>query len=91
MDKEQAATVALQAAAYIFADRKALDGLMAVSGASADQLRDGLTEEAFLAGLLDYLLGDERLLLAFCQAADLAPDQPARAQAALMPGDGPAD
>ena len=91
MDREQAETVALQAAAYIFSNEKALNGLMAASGASAEQLRTGLADYVFLAGLLDYLLGDERLLVAFCQDQDLEPDQPARAQAALMPGERTAD
>lgn len=91
MEKEQAETIALKAAAHIFADEKALAGLMATSGVDPEQLRAGLADHAFLAGLLDYLLGNEALLLAFCEAADLAPDQPARAQAALTPGGEPWD
>ncbi|MDP6173948.1 MAG: DUF3572 family protein [Rhodospirillales bacterium] len=91
MNEKQAQTLALQAAAYIFADEKALDGLMAASGADGDQLRAGMADPAFLAGLLDYLLGNEPLLLEFCEAQEIAPGLPARAQAALMPMGEPLD
>ena len=36
-----------------------------------------------LAGVLDYILGDESLVLEFAEYAGIAPDAPARARSAL--------
>jgi hypothetical protein len=83
MTRERAETIALMATRFIFADERATAALMAQTGTTADDLRAHLGEAETLAGILDFLLGDERLLVAFAEAEDLDPSQPARARHAL--------
>ena len=55
------------------------------NGVSMEQWR----AYAPIGALLDFLLQDEKRLLAFCESIDLAPDKPARARALLPGGDIP--
>jgi len=71
---EQAETIALQAIAYIGANEYALNALMAQSGMGPDDLRENLTDPAFLAGIMDFLLADEGNLLAFCEEINCQPE-----------------
>jgi len=83
MTPEAAETVALQALAHVVGETEARERFLALSGADRATLRAEAGNAAFLAGVLDFVLGDEALLLAFCDAAGLAPETPARARAAL--------
>ncbi|MEN3977247.1 DUF3572 domain-containing protein [Emcibacter sp. SYSU 3D8] len=89
MNTDRAETVALQALAFLAADEQALDGFVHLTGLGLDQLRAAASNPEILAGVLDHLLQDEPLLLAFCEAADIKPDEPARARAYLPGGDLP--
>ena len=46
-------------------------------------IRDAASSPDFLAGVLEHMLGDESLLLAFADAAGLDPAEIARARSAL--------
>lgn len=70
---EAAETIALQAFAYIAADDQHLSRFVALTGTAPDQLSQELSSRAFLLGVLDHLLSDESLLLAFCGNAGLDP------------------
>lgn len=83
MTKDQAETIALQALAFIAADERALDALQAQSGMGMDDLRVAATDPAGLAGILDFMLQWEDLLMAFCDAHSLPPESPAQARQAL--------
>ena len=87
MKQEQAEVIALQAVAFIGADERALNGLMAQSGAGIDDLRNQINDPAFLAGVLDFLLSDESALLAFCGDVKLAPEFVVSARRALPGGE----
>ncbi len=87
MKQEQAETVALQAIAFIGADERAINALMAQSGIGVDDLREQITNPEFLAGILDFLLNDEGALLAFCEASDLAPEFVVKARRHLPGGE----
>lgn len=89
MKQEQAETIALQAVAFLGNDEAALRGFLAQSGMTEGDLKSALTEPDFLAGVLDYLLGHEPTLTAFCDDADLPYELPARARRALPGGDTP--
>lgn len=79
----------LQALAWMAGDAEVIGGLLAASGGDVGDLRARAAEPEFLGFVLDYLLSDESLLLAFCAASGVAPDRPARARAALPGGDLP--
>ncbi len=88
MRTDAAETIALKALAFVAADAEALRGFLATSGVQPAQLRGGAGDPDILAGVLDFLLGDERRLLRFCDESGLAPEAPARARASL-PGGAP--
>jgi hypothetical protein len=84
--REAAETLALQALAWIAAEPERLSGLMATTGLWPDEVSARATEPAFLGGVLDFLLGDEVQLLAFCTEMGVPPESPARLRAALPGG-----
>lgn len=90
MTPDQAETVALQALAWIAEDPDRLGSLLAETGLAPEEIRSQAANPAFLGGVLDFLLGDEAALLAFCAEASLEPTWPARARQSL-PGGGPGD
>jgi hypothetical protein len=46
-------------------------------------LREQLTNPSFLAGILDFMLSDEPLLLSFCEEQNIAPTLIVQARRAL--------
>lgn len=79
----EAEAVALQGVAWIIGDDDRRNRFMAITGCGADELRDRLTQPAFLGGVLDFLLADEPSLLAFCEQAGFPPDLPMQARMRL--------
>ncbi|TNE36068.1 MAG: DUF3572 family protein [Alphaproteobacteria bacterium] len=85
MNLEQSEILALKALTYIAGDEKALSWLMAETGLGpADLLRQAENPET-LAGVLDFLLGHENILIDFCNAEGMDSSQPARARR-YLPG-----
>ena len=81
--REAAETLAIQALAFIAEDPESLARFLAMSGLSIEQIRTASRQPGFLAGVLDHMLGDEKLLVAFAQSAGLDPVDVARAASAL--------
>jgi hypothetical protein len=77
--------VAIQALSFIAQEPERIGRFLALSGIGPESLRDAAREPRFLAGVLDYVAGDERLLLAFAAENGLVPDQVTRASALLAP------
>jgi len=85
---EQAQILALHALTFLAADPTHIAGFLTATGAEpADMRRFARTDEG-QAAVLDYLLSDETLLLAFVVAEGCAETDPARARHAL-PGQTP--
>ena len=80
---EDAQAVALQAVAFIAADEDLLPRFVALTGCGADEIRRRIGDPAFLGGVLDFVLADEPTLLAFAEAAGLAPETPMVARGKL--------
>lgn len=80
MNRDAAETIALQAAAFIFADDQARDGFLALTGAALEDVRDRLTGPDMQSGILEFLMMDEQRLLEFCEAEGLAPELPGQAR-----------
>jgi hypothetical protein len=71
--REAAETVAIQALSFIAAEPERLGRFLGITGIGPAQIRDAAREPGFLAGVLDYLAGDERLLTDFARETDHDP------------------
>lgn len=80
---EDAQAVALKAVAFIAADDELLPRFVALSGCGLEDIRQRISDAAFLGGVIDFILGDEPTLLAFVAAADLTPETPMLARMKL--------
>lgn len=89
LGRDQAETLGLQALGWLAGQEDLAGAFLGASGLSADDLKSRAGDPEFLGFVLDFLLGDEEALLAFCDASDLTPDRPMRARAALPGGDLP--
>ncbi|MCW9034039.1 MAG: DUF3572 domain-containing protein [Rhodospirillales bacterium] len=87
MKREQAETIALQALAFIAGEDRALEGLISQTGLGFEDMKAQVGDATFLAGVMDFTLSDESLLLAFCEAAELPPETPTQARRALPGGE----
>jgi hypothetical protein len=72
---EEAEVIALQVLGFLAADPERLQRFMDLSGLDVQAIRASATQTAFLAGLLDHLLGDESLLLIFAEEHGLRPER----------------
>jgi hypothetical protein len=81
--RETAETLAIQALAFIAEEPERLGAFLAASGIGPDAIRDAAREPGFLGGVLDHMLGNESLLVAFAGSAGLNPTSIARARRIL--------
>jgi hypothetical protein len=84
--QESAEVVALQALAWVAGDPDRLAAFLNMTGATADDLAQHATEPAFLGSILDFLLGEDALVIGFCDHQNLPYDTPLRARAELPGG-----
>ena len=77
---EEAEAVALKAIAFIASDEELLSRFVALTGCGADDIRQRISDLGLLGGVLDFVLADEPTLLAFAEAAELAPETPMAAR-----------
>jgi hypothetical protein len=71
--KKAAESLAIQALAFIAGDLERIGPFLAATGIGPEAIRDAARQPDFLAGVLDYLAGDEALLLGFARNADVNP------------------
>ena len=83
MNRDEAQSVAILALSYLTRDPDRLDRFTGWTGLAIDDLAQAVANPDMLGGVLDYLLGDETLLLEFVEDAGLAPEEPAQARQAL--------
>jgi Protein of unknown function (DUF3572) len=81
--REAAETLAIQALAFIAAEPERLEGFLGATGLTVDRLRESASTPDFLGGVLEHMLADESLLLAFADSAAIDPAEIARARRAL--------
>lgn len=70
---EDAEGLAVQALTFIACEPERLGRFLAMTGIAPDEIRAASGEPGFLAGVLEHLAGDERLLTAFAAEADVDP------------------
>jgi len=83
MAPEAAEALAIQALTFIAGDGERLGRFLATTGIGPAEIRAAAREPGFLAGVIDHLASDERLLLAFCSETGISPADFAKAHAAL--------
>lgn len=86
MSEEQAETIALQALSFLAQDEQLLERFLTSSGLRAEDLKKRLREPELLGGVLDTILGDDSVLLEFCNAVSLSPETLIKARQALPGG-----
>jgi hypothetical protein len=80
---EAAEQLAIQALSYIAGEPERLGGFLAITGIGPGEIRAAAREAGFLAGVLDYVAADERLLMEFAAEAGIDPASLEIARAAL--------
>jgi hypothetical protein len=78
--------LAIQALAFIAEEPERMAAFLSVTGLEAAAIRGAVSTPGFLAGVLEHMLGDESLLLAFADSAGIDPAEIARARHALGGG-----
>lgn len=87
--QDSAQTLALQVLGWLAEEGDRLGAFMGAGGLDAGSLRAQAADPLFHAAVLDFLLADETMLLAFCAETGVKPDVPMQARALLPGGDAP--
>ena len=83
LGSDEAEAIAADALGYLASDMEHLGRFLALAGIGPADLRDAASEPGFLIGVLEFYMGHEALLLAFCEARGLRPTTIATARHAL--------
>ena len=83
INRKIAENLAIQALGLLAGDAERLGAFLAATGIGPEMIRKAAAEPAFLAGVLDYVCGDEVLLIAVAEHAGVAPKDVEHAQAVL--------
>ena len=75
LNREAAETVAVTALAFLAERPEALGRFLALAGIGPVMLRQAAQDPAFLMGVIDFLMSEEPLLIAFADHAGLRPEQ----------------
>jgi len=81
--QQTAEMLAVQALAFIAEDDSRMSSFIASTGIAVESIRAAAREPNFLAGVLEHILADENLLIAFADSAGIDPAEVARARQAL--------
>ncbi|MFT6775586.1 MAG: hypothetical protein ACJA1L_003308 [Paracoccaceae bacterium] len=87
MTKDRAETTAVQALGWMAGREDTLEAFLGAAGCAPEDLRARAGDPEFLGFVLDFLLGDEAALMAFCDDCGLPYAAPMQARAALPGGD----
>ena len=86
MQPEAAQVLALQALGWIASDDEVFPVFLSATGANLGDLRARASDPDILAAVLDFLLQDDRWVVAFCDAGGHPYTAPQAARAALPGG-----
>jgi Protein of unknown function (DUF3572) len=81
--RQAAEVLAAQALAFIAEDDVRLAGFISSTGIAPQSIRAAACQPDFLAGVLEHMLADENLLVAFADSAGIDPAGIAQAHQAL--------
>jgi Protein of unknown function (DUF3572) len=83
--REDAEALAIQALSFLASEPERLGRFLAVTGIGPESIRAAATTPGFLAGILDYLIANEALLLAFATEHGFDPASVVRSRS-VLPG-----
>lgn len=83
MSRDHADQIAADGLRFLASDEDRLARFLGLTGIDGGAIRDHVSEPTFMAGILDYLLADESLLLEWVESSGIAPEEPSLARAAL--------
>ena len=83
---EEAQGIATEALLKLSRDPEQIGRFLAYSGIGPEMIRTAASEPGFLAGVLEFYMMDEPLLLAFCENAGIRPTMMAAARYTLAGG-----
>ncbi len=78
-DRERAEVLALRALAFVLADDRRAGRFRSLTGFDPTCLGEATIDVSVHEGVLDFLLGDEPMLIEFCDWAGIDPAAPAAA------------
>ena len=78
--------LAVQALSFIAEEPERLAGFLNATGLTAEGIRTAARERDFLAGVLEHMLANESLLIAYADSAGIDPNEVARARNRLGGG-----
>lgn len=85
ISRERAETVGVLAVAWLAGNDELVAVFQGATGAGEAEFRAGLSDAAFQASVLDFLVMDDAWIVAFCDANQLPYDLPMMARA-MLPG-----
>jgi zinc transporter ZupT len=71
--REAAEAMAVRILGFLASDSSRLESFLRVSGMEPHEVRQAAESAGFLAGVMDYALQDEKLLLSFCESEGIDP------------------
>ena len=83
--RNAAETLAAQAFSWVAEDVERLNAFMAMTGAAPADIVRNANSAAFLGTVLDYILTEDQLVIAFCDSCKLPYTAPMQARG-LLPG-----
>src|SRR5580658_7675341 len=81
--QEAAAKLAIAALSFLADEQERVERFLALTGLGPESLRAAARDPGFLAGVLDHVMGDEALLLAFAAEYEIDPQEVERARDTL--------
>ena len=81
--RQIAEIVAIQALSFVAGEPERLGLFLAESGLGPDTLRSAATDPQFLAAVLDFVLRDDAMVMAFAKSVELDPTNVAAARQVL--------
>ena len=84
IDLEAARGLAVQALEYLAREPEQLGRFLALSGLDPTTIRAAARQPEFLAGVLEYVMSDERLIMAFTASVEIPPERVAQGRAVLL-------
>jgi hypothetical protein len=76
-------TTAIAALGFLAAEPERLDRFLSITGLGPQNLREAAADPGFFVSVLDYLAGDEKLLVSFAAEQGFAPEAVLRARDSL--------
>jgi len=86
MNIKNSENIAIQALTWMSTQPDLLESFIGACGASVNDLKKSAADPAFLGAVLDFVLTDDRQIMAFCDHAGLPYDAPMQARAVLPGG-----